>query len=116
MHPWAHSVQNIWEPNIDMNNSSTLTLDTIVVAVPDQVSADLGDETIILNGQTGLYYGLEGIGIPVWKLIQNPISIQTICDTIQAEYDVEPGHCQDDITSLMVELLDEGMVEIDGQR
>ena len=96
-----------------MNRSFSLVLDTIVVAKPDQVSADLGDETIILNGQSGRYYGLEGIGITVWKLIQNPISIQAICDGILADYDVEPERCLEDVSSLMTELIDEDMVKIE---
>ena len=109
---YANSAQLIYDPNAEMNSSSNLTLDTVIVAVPDQVSADLGDETIILNGQSGHYYGLEGIGITIWKLIQNPVSLQTICDTIQAEYDVEPEQCRDDVILFIEELFDERMVKI----
>jgi hypothetical protein len=39
-----------------------VTLDSIVVASPDQVSADLGGDAAILQLKDGVYYSLDPVG------------------------------------------------------
>jgi len=87
-------------------------LSTAICATPDQVSSDLNGETIILNLASGQYFGLEGVGNDVWELLQKPTTIQAICAEIQERYDVEAQACAADVTTLIAELLDEGLAEV----
>ncbi len=88
---------------------------TVVVA-GDVLASELGSEVVLLNLQDGTYYGLEGVGGDVWKLVQTPVTVDEILRTIVAEYDVEAECCRQDILKLLGDLATRGLVEIrDGQ-
>lgn len=89
-----------------------LSLDSIVVAAKEQVSADLGGEMAILNLHNGVYYGLNEVGTRVWELIQEPIVIGQVRNVIWAEYDVEPEQCARDVLALLEEMMAEALIEV----
>jgi hypothetical protein len=83
-----------------------------VVALKDQVSADLAGEAVILNLKSGVYYGLNPVGARIWQLIQEPKAVTTIRDTLLEEYEVEPDCCDRDLLELLRELAAVGLVEV----
>ena len=82
-----------------------------VVAVQDQVSCDLGGESVILALKAGVYYGMNPLGTFIWDLIQKPIRISQVRDRILQEYQVAPDQCERDLISLMKDLLDNDLIE-----
>jgi hypothetical protein len=84
---------------------------SMIVATPDQVSSKLGDEAVILNIKSGVYFGLNEVGARVWTLIQEPVSIARVIQTLLGEYDVEPEQCKEEVLSLIKELIDVSLVE-----
>lgn len=94
--------------------STAISPASTVVAIREQVSADLADEAAILNLKDGVYYGLNPVGARIWKLVQEPKTVHEIRKTIATEYDVEPDRCERDVLSLLQELADRGLIEIRG--
>jgi len=89
-----------------------LTLSSIVVASSDQVSRDLEGEVVILNLQTGTYFGLNGVGSRIWDLIQQPCAVSHVHDTLLKEYNVEPDACARDLLALLEQLTARGLIEV----
>jgi hypothetical protein len=83
-----------------------------VVAVKDQVSADLAGEAVILNLKSGVYYGLNPVGARIWQLIQEPKAVTTIRDSLLEEYEVKTDSCERDLLALLRELAAVGLVEV----
>jgi trimethylamine:corrinoid methyltransferase-like protein len=83
-----------------------------VVAVQDQVSSDLGGEVAILDLAGGVYYGLDAVGARVWELVQKPIEVHEIQETIIEEYDVDRARVERDVHAFLKRLTDEGLVEV----
>jgi Coenzyme PQQ synthesis protein D (PqqD) len=83
-----------------------------VVAVKDQVSSDLGGEVAILDLASGVYYGLDTVGARVWELVQEPIEVNQIQETINEEYDADRAHVERDVLTFLQRLADEGLVEV----
>ena len=77
---------------------------SVVVAVDTQISSDLAGEAIILELDAGMYYGLDPIGTRIWNLIQEPISLTSLRDTLLAEYEVDRERCERGIMKLLKEL------------
>lgn len=78
----------------------------------NQIASKVADETVILNHDKGSYYGLDEVGAVVWdQLEKGAQSIDTLCEAVTAEYDVEFDGCKDDISHLLKELIAEGLVE-----
>ena len=72
----------------------SIGLESTVKAARGQVSCDVAGEAVILDANQGMYYGLDAVGARVWDLLQEPVSLSLILDTLLAEYDVAPDRCQ----------------------
>jgi hypothetical protein len=85
---------------------------SIVLAVKDQVSADLAGEAVILNLKSGVYYGLNAVGGRVWQLLQEPRTVAAILDTLLEEYEVDRDSCDRDLLALLQELATAELIEV----
>ena len=85
---------------------------TVVVVAKDQVSCDVSGEVAILNLKSGLYFGLDLLGTQVWKLLQKPLRVAEIQETVLREYEVEPEQCERDLKTLLENLFNEGLIEV----
>ncbi len=83
-----------------------------VVASAGQVSRELGDEAVILGLDESVYYGLNPVGARIWSLIQEPRRVSAVCETITAEYDVEPERCRRDVIGLLTDLAEQRLIEV----
>lgn len=83
-----------------------------VVASSRQVSTDVEGESVILNFDEGVYYGLEKVGARVWELVKSPLPVAEIRDTLVAEFDVDPDRCEADLQDLLSELAEAGLIEV----
>jgi hypothetical protein len=72
----------------------------------------LGEEIVILNSVSGIYYGLNGVGARVWNLIQEPQRIEDVLGVLLGEYEVEPLRCQGELLALLKELEDKGLINV----
>jgi hypothetical protein len=95
-----------------MNTQSKVGLESTVVAIKDQISADLAGEIAILNVKSGIYYGLNPVGASVWKLIQEPKTVSQVRDALLKEYDVQAERCEKDLLNLLERLEGEKLVEL----
>lgn len=91
---------------------STISLASVVVRSPDQVSTNLGHETVILGLASEEYYSLKEVGARIWEIIEAPKTVWQILETLLNEYAVEPERCERDLLALLQEMADEGLVEI----
>jgi hypothetical protein len=89
-----------------------ITLHDTVVVSPQQVSTELGSETVILGVEAGRYFGLNEVGARIWSLLQAPRRVSELCDAIQEEYDVTQAECTRDVLELLHELNDKGLIDV----
>jgi hypothetical protein len=79
--------------------------------VPDAViTRELDGETILLNLDTGIYFGLDTVGTDVWRAIRAVPTLGEALDLVQSEYDVEPAVLRADFLRLVGELLAKGLL------
>jgi len=96
--------------------TGSVTVQSIVVAVKDQVSSDVGGEAVILHMQSGVYYGLDPVGARIWSLVQQPKRVADLREAVVDEFDVEPARCESDLIELLQKLLTEGLIELQDVR
>jgi hypothetical protein len=83
-----------------------------LVLSKDQLSCDLAGEAAIVNLKNGVYYGLDAVGARVWNLMREPVTIQTIIDSLLEVYAVERATLQSDIHRFLHQLFAQGLIEI----
>jgi Coenzyme PQQ synthesis protein D (PqqD) len=89
-----------------------LSIHSIVVAAPEQVSCPLGEESAILNLKNTVYYGLNPVGARVWNLLQQARSVRELRDALLDEYDVETVRCERDLLELLEKMRIEGLIQV----
>ena len=89
-----------------------ISLQSTVVALPDQVSSRLDDETVVLELKKGAYYGLNCVGSMIWELIQQPRSVEAVCSAVLKQYDVDPETCSRDVLRVLEDLRAAGLAKL----
>jgi hypothetical protein len=79
-------------------------------AHPSVLCRELSGETVLLNLESGVYYGLDAVGTRVWQLLLQGSTIADICDTLIDDYDVAPEVLRGDVVRLVGELCERGIV------
>ncbi len=77
-----------------------------------QISSELADEAVILNLDSGIYYGLNEVGARIWELIQQPRSFGELHRVLLEEYDVPAEACKQDLTKILSELKNANLIEV----
>ncbi|MDH3445204.1 MAG: PqqD family peptide modification chaperone [Deltaproteobacteria bacterium] len=83
-----------------------------VVAAKGRVWCDMAGEAVILNTDSGVYYGLNPVGARVWQLIQEPRTVQDLLRTLLETYDVSADRCELELISLLQELATKDLIVI----
>jgi Coenzyme PQQ synthesis protein D (PqqD) len=82
----------------------------------DAVFRKLEAEAVILNLETGTYFGLDAVGTRIWELIQQQGRVDAVLEALLQEYEVEPARCERELLELLQQLSTKGLIEIiDGE-
>lgn len=81
-----------------------ITPTTRVRATSDQVSSELGKEVVILQLANGLYYGLDEVGVEIWRKLQDGCTVSDIVGAITEKFDVEAARCEADVLRILDEM------------
>jgi coenzyme PQQ synthesis protein D (PqqD) len=92
--------------------SPSITERTRVVASRDQLSTKLSGEAVILGLRDSIYYGLDGPGVRIWELLQQPASLSDVADAVSREFDVGRDTALSDLLVLTNDLLARGLLEV----
>jgi Coenzyme PQQ synthesis protein D (PqqD) len=82
--------------------------------IPDDVMFRiLGDEAVILNVASGVYFGLDSVGTRMWQLMSEHGSTDKVIEALVDEYEVEEAQVRQDLDNLIRQLSDKGLVITD---
>ena len=81
----------------------------------DVVFRILGDEAVILNLASGVYFGLDTVGTRMWQLMSEHGSTDKVVETLLDEYEVEEGQLRSDMDNLIQQLSEKGLVKTDAE-
>jgi len=83
---------------------------TVFCRKPEVISANLGAELAVLDLPGGSYLGFNATASHVWRLLQDPLTLEQICIAMVAEFEVEPAVCRMEVQSLVNRLLSAGLI------
>jgi len=76
----------------------------------DVVFRELDGEAVLLNLDSGVYFGLDEVGTRVWALLVEHGTLERVCSLLVEEYDVEPAVLEQDVSRLVEEMRHKGLV------
>jgi Coenzyme PQQ synthesis protein D (PqqD) len=82
-------------------------------AVPAHVLVRILDrESVLLNLETERYFGLDETGTRMWQLVTASQDIEAAYQELLAEYDVEPELLRTNLTDLLGQLVENGLLQV----
>ena len=85
--------------------------DTIQVC-EDVIFRELEGEAVLLNLDTGIYFGLNEVGTRAWNLLQQQSSLRAVYEALQAAYEVTGEQLQADLLGLLDEMREKGLIRV----
>jgi len=90
---------------------SLITTDTVVSQIEEIVDSDIDGETVMMSIENGKYFGLDDIGSRIWELIEHPIEVSDLIDTLLERFDVDRETCERDVLKFLNELNEDRILQ-----
>ncbi len=87
-----------------------MNLDTKLTIPPQVMSRLVGDETVLLDLASGIYFGVDGVGQMIWESIAEGNNLAQTATKIASEYDVDETRAQEDVVEFVSELVERGLL------
>jgi len=92
--------------------ASTLPLTATAHRSDEVLFQEVGGEAVLLDLASEQYFGLDPVGTRIWQLIGEGQTLQSIGDTLCAEYAAEPERIRSDLVTLVDQLASAGLVKV----
>ena len=71
-----------------------IDLNSIVSHREDIDTTDLDGEKVMMDLEKGQYFALNSVASRIWEVIESPISVNNVVETLLDEYEVEREECE----------------------
>lgn len=89
-----------------------ITVQSTVALAPGLTAAHLGDEAVLLDTNSGRYYGLNELGARIFELAKSTGSVQQIKEALLQEYKVEEDRLEADLLAFLGEMEERKLIHV----
>ncbi len=87
-----------------------MQLDAKLTIPPQVMSRLVGDETVLLDLASGVYFGVDGVGKRIWESLGEGNSLGETAAIIAAEFEVDEERAQADLVAFASDLVSRGLL------
>ncbi len=95
-----------------MKYKSKFSNDTVVSIIKEIPTTVIDNELGMMSIEKGQYYSLDEIGKEIWNLMESPIEMKKIVETLLCDYDIDKDVCFNDVRELIEELYQNDLIKI----
>lgn len=77
---------------------------TIIVKNKSIDDTDLDGEKVMMDLEKGRYFMMNTVGSRIWELIEKPLQVNEIVNTLLQEYDVSHDTCEKEVIDFLNKL------------
>jgi hypothetical protein len=66
-------------------------------------------EAVLLDVETGMYYGLDGVGTRIWQLLETGASEEEISASLLEQYAADAAEVRADVAGFLADLRAKGL-------
>ena len=74
------------------------------------VQSKIGEEVVMLDMESGFYFGLNSVASVIWSLLADEIGFEKLIDQLMAQFDVERSVCEADTQELLDQMLEKNII------
>lgn len=87
-----------------------MDITTMVKRHPSLLSSQVDDDLVLFSAERGMYYGTQAVGGRIWALIQDEISVSSVCEQLLMEFSVDCETCEHEVLQFFEQLEAEGLI------
>jgi hypothetical protein len=76
------------------------------------LASQISEEVVLMNLERGYYYSLDDIGSEIWRRLEQPVSVATLCQSLTAKYHAEAATVTADVLTLLNKLLEHDLISV----
>jgi len=88
------------------------SLDLSVRVGKDVMFRELDGEAVLLNLESGKYYGLDPVGLRIWEFVQRTPLLRLVWQSMKDEFDAPADTLHQDLLAFIDELSVEGLITL----
>jgi hypothetical protein len=89
-----------------------LSLSSIVKHSEDIFWQDVVDDVVILSIENAKYFGAETTGAMIWRLMEAPTSIASICEKLMTQFEIDRSVCELEVLDFIAQLRVAALIEV----
>jgi hypothetical protein len=74
------------------------------------VQSKIGKEVVMLDMDSGFYFGLNSVASVIWGLLAIEIDFETLIDQLMTQFEVERSLCEADTRELLDQMLEKNII------
>ena len=71
----------------------------------ETISGRLHDEIVMMDIEKGKYFSMNPVATHIWDLLEEPTSLEELCNTLTLEFEVDASTCKEDVEHFITEML-----------
>lgn len=84
---------------------------SMITAASNVAFCEVDNKLVLMNVDTGYYYGLDEVGKFIWSLLQTPSSFEQIEAAIRDKYEIETAQNSKNLSDLLSNLEHAGLIQ-----
>ena len=81
-----------------------ISINTVVSHRKDIDATDLNGDIVMMDLEKGKYFSLNSVGSRIWELIEEPIEINKVVDSLLEEFEISRNECEDNVLEFLEKL------------
>jgi hypothetical protein len=74
------------------------------------IQSRIGDEIVMLDVESGFYFGLNSIASVIWDMMKEKVDLDTMVGTLMQEFDVDRSTCESDTLELLGQMMEKKII------
>lgn len=74
------------------------------------IQSKIGDEVVMLDMDSGYYFGLNSVASDIWVLMEEEITFELLINKLMETFDVERSVCESDTQELIDQMLEKKII------
>jgi hypothetical protein len=92
--------------------SEPFTTAAVVGRRESVIACNVMEETVLLDLNSGVYFGLDPVGTRIWAMLASPRRLGDLRDDLLQEFDIDASTCELSVCQFMNDLAAKGLVEV----
>ena len=95
-----------------MIKPSRIVPETVVTQGRLPCTARVDGRRVSMSLELGPYYGFDRVGARIWQMIEEPRSVDSLCDQVKTEFGIDAETCLQEVMDFLRQLVRDRLVRV----